>query len=366
MTSVPREYGVLLLPGDGIGPEVISEAVKALQAVGQRFGLRFAVSEAPIGGAAVDTAGVPLPVETIAGCRRADAVLLGAVGGPRWDRLPSDRRPEVGLLGLRSALGVFANLRPVRSLASLDEVSPLRAEIVAGTDFLIVRELIGGLYFGQPRGRRGDSAVDTLRYSAGEIARVVRVALTAAQQRRRQLTSVDKANVLETSRLWREIVDEEAHAFPDVAVRHMLVDTCAMNLVRTPTRFDVIVTENMFGDILSDEAGALVGSLGLLPSASLGQHAPFLYEPVHGSAPDIAGRGIANPVGAILSVAMMLHHSFGCHTAAATVEAGVAQVLKAGYRTADLGGEASTAEVGDRVAEAIATVQSFTAEEVGR
>ncbi len=366
LTAVAREYGVVLLPGDGIGPEVISEAAKALQAVGQRFGLRFAFSEALIGGVAVDAAGIPLPAETIARCYRADAILLGAVGGPRWDRLSSDRRPEAGLLELRRALGVFANLRPVRALASLEGVSPLRPAVVAGTDLLIVRELIGGLYFGQPRGRHDGSALDTLRYTEEEIARVVRVALAAAQQRRRQLTSVDKANVLETSRLWREIVEKESRAFPGVAVRHMLVDTCAMNLVRAPAQFDVIVTENMFGDILSDEAGAVVGSLGVLPSASLGQHAPFLYEPVHGSAPDIAGRGIANPVGAILSIAMMLRHSLEDDTAAAVVEAAVAQVLKAGCRTADLGGDASTVEVGDRVAEAIATVHYFTEEEVGR
>ncbi len=351
-----REFHIALLPGDGIGPEVISEAVKALEAVGHRFGLRFTFSEAPVGGVAVDAVGVPLPDQTLAVCRGAAAVLLGAVGGPRWDRLPSNRRPEAGLLELRRALEVFANLRPVRSFASLSGVSPLRPEVVARTDMLIVRELIGGLYFGQPRGRQEGGAVDTLRYTAEEIARVARVALSAARQRRRQLTSVDKANVLETSRLWREVVDEEARAFPDVKVEHMLVDTCAMNLVRTPSRFDVIVTENMFGDILSDVGGALVGSLGLLPSASLGLKAPFLYEPVHGSAPDIAGRGIANPLGAILSIAMMLRHSFAHAAGAATVEAAVAQVLVAGHRPPDLDGRASTREVGDRVAEAIGNV----------
>lgn len=348
-----REYRIALLPGDGIGPEVTREAVKVLQAVGRCFGIDFQFTETLIGGAAIDATGVPLPEDTLAACRASQAVLLGAVGGPHWDRLPGERRPEHGLLQLRKALEVFANLRPVRCLAGLVNVSPLHPEVVRGTDLLIVRELTGGLYFGQPRGRQGDEAVDTLRYSRDEIARVVRVALAAARARRHRLTSVDKANVLESSRLWREVVEKEAQAFPDVTLEHMLVDTCAMNLVRNPRAFDVIVTENMFGDILSDEAGAIVGSLGVLPSASIGDRAPFLYEPVHGSAPDIAGKGVADPIGAILSAVMMLRHSFDLLSEAVAVEAAVEQVITAGVRTADLGGSATRAEFGDRVAVAI-------------
>lgn len=361
---MPPDYTVVLLPGDGIGPEVITESVKVLRAIGQRYDLRFGFSEAPIGGVALDETGVPLPETTLEQCRRADAVLLGAVGGPRWDPEPPHRRPEAGLLGIRSALKLFANLRPVRAFASLTSISPIRPEVLQGTDLVIVRELTGGLYFGQPRGRKQDSAIDTLKYSTEEIVRIVRVALATARQRRRKLTSVDKANVLESSRLWREVVEAEARAAPDVTVDHQLVDTCAMTLIRAPRQFDVIVTENMFGDILSDEAGGLVGSLGLLPSASLGLQAPFLYEPVHGSAPDIAGKGIANPLGAILSVAMMLRHSFGHIRAAATVEAAVTHVLDAGYRTPDLGGVASSREVGDRIAEAITTVHPVPQEEM--
>lgn len=358
------EYNIALLPGDGIGPEVTAEGVKVLAAVGRRYGLDFRFSEAPIGGVALEDAGSPLPETTIENCRRADAVLFGAVGGPRWDHEPPHRRPEAGLLGIRKALNLFANLRPVRAFASLTAVSPLRAEVLHGTDLLIVRELTGGLYFGQPRGREHDRAVDTLTYTASEIARVVRVAIVAARGRRRTLTSVDKANVLESSRLWREVVNAEMRAAPDVTVEHMLVDTCAMTLLRAPSHFDVIVTENMFGDILSDEAGGLVGSLGLLPSASLGERGPFLYEPIHGSAPDIAGKGIANPLGAILSVAMMLRYSFEHAAAAATVEAAVAGMLDAGFRTVDLGGTTSTKELGDRVAESITKGLSVSAKEV--
>ncbi len=350
MTAVPGEVRVALLPGDGIGPEVTREAVTVLQAVARRFHIQVGFTEFPIGGTAIDATGAPLPDATLAGCKGADAVLLGAVGGPRWDHLPGPGRPEAGLLQLRRALGVFANLRPVRVVSATAEASPLRPEVVAGTDLLIVRELIGGLYFGEPRGRTGDDAVDTMRYSRSEVARVARVAFSLARARRRMVTSVDKANVLETSRLWRESVAAVAHDFPDVALEHMLVDTCAMYLVRAPVRFDVIVTENMFGDILSDEAGAAAGSLGLLPSASLGDHPPFLYEPVHGSAPDIAGRGTANPVGAILSTAMLLRHSLDRRDAAAAVEEAVERVLASGLRTPDLGGRASTADIGSRVA----------------
>lgn len=348
---MPERYRVAVLGGDGIGPEVIREAVKVLSAAGRRFDLEFAFDEALIGGAAIDATGSPLPDETLALCRSSRAVLFGAAGGPRWDALPGDARPERGLLRLRAELAVYANLRPARLMA--EGTSPLRAQVVAGTDLVIVRELTGGLYFATPRGRSGDQAIDTLRYTRDEIARVVRVALRVARSRRSVLTSVDKANVLETSRLWRDVVEEEARAFPDVAVRHMLVDTCAMELVRAPATFDVIVTENMFGDILSDEAAGVVGSLGLLPSASLGDHAPFLYEPVHGSAPDIAGKGIANPVGAILSAAMLLRYSCDLPSAAVAVESAVDAVLASGVRTPDLGGSASTVDVGDRIAAAV-------------
>ena len=288
------------------------------------------------------------------------------MGGPQWDRLPGPARPEAGLLQLRRALGVFANLRPVRLSASLGAVSPLRPEVAAGTDLLIVRELLGGLYFGQPRGRTQDSAVDTMRYSTEEIGRVARVAFTMARGRRRKVTSVDKANVLETSRLWRQTVESVRREFPDVTLEHLLVDTCALQLIRAPGMFDVIVTENTFGDILSDEAGAVVGSLGLLPSASLGDHPPFFYEPVHGSAPDIAGKGIANPIGAILSVAMMLRHSLSREDASAAVETAVERVLEAGIRTPDLGGGATTAQVGDHIVEEVAGAPAATGRPAAR
>jgi len=350
---VPGEARIALLPGDGIGPEVIHEAVKVLQAVARRFVLELGFTELPIGGVATDATGTPLPDVTLQSCLRADAVLLGAVGGPKWDHLPGPARPEAGLLQLRRELGVFANLRPVRLFPSVSGVSPLRPEVAAGTDLLIVRELIGGLYFGQPRGRTNEGAVDTMRYSAEEIARVARVACSMARGRRRKVTSVDKANVLETSRLWRETVEVVAREFPDVTLEHLLVDTCAMQLVRAPAQFDVIVTENMFGDILSDEAGAVAGSLGLLASASIGDGRPFLYEPVHGSAPDIAGKGTANPIGAILSVAMLLRHSLNRDDAAATVEAAVERVLAEGIRTPDIGGQAATGQVGDRISEEV-------------
>lgn len=351
---------VVVLPGDGVGPEVTAEAVKAFTAAQRRFGIAGEVIEAPIGGAALDRTGTPLPDQTLDACRSADAVLLGAVGGPKWDRLPGALRPEQGLLRLRKSLGVYANLRPVRVFPALLDQGPLHHHAASDTDLLIVRELTGGLYFGEPRGRTGDEAVDTLRYSREEIARVVRVALHAARTRSRgrKMTSVDKANVLETSRLWREVVDTEARAFPEVTVEHMLVDTCAMHLVRNPRIFDVIVTENMFGDILSDEAGAVAGSMGLLPSASVGDRHPFLYEPAHGSAPDIAGRGVANPAGAILSVAMMLRHSARHEEAAAAVESAVEETIARGRRTPDLGGTATTAGFGDAVAALVARAEA--------
>ncbi|MDR7484384.1 MAG: 3-isopropylmalate dehydrogenase [Armatimonadota bacterium] len=348
---------IVLLPGDGIGPEVTAEAVKVLRAVARLRGHTFTFEEAPFGGAAIRAGWPPLPDATLEACRRADAVLLGAVGGPEWDGLPPDRRPEAGLLALRRALRLFANLRPVRAFPALLDAAPLRTEVLAGTDLLIVRELTGGLYFGEPRGRAARdgrrAAIDTLTYAEDEIARVVRTAFRAAQRRRRHLTSVDKANVLHSSQLWREVVGEVAREFPDVTLDHMLVDAAAMHLVRRPTLFDVMVTENMFGDILSDEAAGLVGSLGFLPSASLGADGPSLYEPVHGTAPDIAGKGLANPIGAILSAALLLRYALGLADEAAAVEGAVDAAVASGARTADVAAgrpALSTAAFGDRVA----------------
>ncbi|MDR7543095.1 MAG: 3-isopropylmalate dehydrogenase [Armatimonadota bacterium] len=347
---------IVVLPGDGVGPEVTAEAVKVLAAVAQVYHHTFVFEEAAVGGAALRAGGPSLPPATLEACRRADAVLLGAIGGPEWDGLPPDRRPEAGLLALRRELQLFANLRPVRAHPALAGGAPLRPEALEGIDLLIVRELTGGLYFGEPRGRAVQDgrrvAVDTLRYDEDEIARVARVAFHAARRRRRRVTSVDKANVLHSSQLWREVVTEVGREFPDVALDHMLVDNAAMQLVRRPSAFDVVVTENMFGDILSDQAAGLVGSLGLLPSASLGAAGPSLYEPVHGTAPDIAGRGIANPVGAILSGAMLLHYALRLDTEGRAVERAVDRVIEEGARTADLveGEHAlSTAAFGDRV-----------------
>lgn len=339
---------ILLLPGDGIGPEVVDQAVRVLDAVAERFGHRFTYRTEAIGGGAIDRYGDPLPEPTRKALRDCDAILLGAVGGPRWDSGPV--RPEAGLLSLRYELGLYANLRPAVLLEGLESASPLRPEVVRGTDFLIVRELTGGLYFGKPKERDAQRAVDTMAYTAAEVERVARVAFRAAQGRRRRVHSVDKANVLETSRLWRDVVSRVAQEFPGVELQHMLVDTCAMQLVRQPSTFDVILTENTFGDILSDEAAAVVGSIGLLPSASLGSRPPFLYEPVHGSAPDIAGRGVANPLGTILSAALMLRYSFGLETEARAVEEAVRRVVLDGTTTPDLGGSARTEEVGAAVA----------------
>ena len=348
---------IVLLPGDGIGPEVTAEAVKVLRAVAETRRHTFAFEEVLFGSAAIQATGDPLPSETLEACRKVDAILLGAVGGPQWDELPPDRRPEAGLLRLRKALDLFANLRPVRAFPGLVGASPLRAEVVRGTDMLIVRELTGGLYFGEPRGRSTRDgrrvAVDTLPYSEDEIARVAHVAFKTARGRRRRVTSIDKANVLHSARLWREVVTEVAREYPGITCDHMLVDSAAMQLIRQPSAFDVIVTENMFGDILSDEAAGLVGSLGFLPSASLGAAGPSLYEPVHGTAPDITGRGIANPIGAILSAAMLLRHALHLSNEADAVGQAVERVLASGARTADVaaGGPAlSTAVFGDRVA----------------
>ncbi len=358
--SDQKPFHIAVLPGDGIGPEVTAGALEVLGAVSDRFGLSFSTEEHPIGWTAVQQTGSPFPDATREAVGRADAVFLGAVGDPAADRLEAHLRPETGLLALRKALDCFANLRPARTIPALVDASPLRPERIEGMDFVIVRELSSGLYYGEPRGvdRTGPeaSAVNTLSYTAGEVRRVARVAFETARNRRAKVTSVDKANVLETSRLWREVVDEVGREFPDVELDHMLVDRAAMELVRRPASFDVLLMENMFGDILSDEAAAVTGSIGLLASASLGT-GTGLYEPVHGSAPDIAGRGIANPMAAILSMAMLLEHSAGRIDAARAVEQAVEAALEDGLRTADLAGPgvpaAGTDEVSARVAEAV-------------
>lgn len=345
------EANIVLLPGDGIGPEVVAQAVRVLEAVASRWNQTFHFTTHLMGGCAIDEYGTALTDETLAACQSADAVLLGAVGGPKWDNPTALVRPEQGLLALRKGMGVFANLRPVSVHPDLQAASPLRPDRLAGVDMVFVRELTGGLYFGQPKGRstvEGHTrAVDTMEYFDYEIERVVDLSFRLAQNRRKKLTLVDKANVLETSRLWRQVSTEVAKRYPDVAFDTILVDTAAMRLVASPAQFDVVVTENMFGDILTDEASVLSGSMGMLPSASLGSGGPGLYEPIHGSAPDIAGKGIANPLGTILSVAMMLRHSFHMEAAAAAVERAASQTISDGFRTADLGGSASTAAVTD-------------------
>ena len=344
---------ITVLPGDGIGPEVTAEAVRVLEAVAKKFGHELAHTSEKIGGVAIDEFNDPLPEHTLAACLDSRAVLLGAVGHPRFDNHPTHLRPEAGLLRIRQALGAYANLRPARLFTALSEASPLKASIIRGTDMVIVRELLGGLYFSKPRGSEGDAVLNTMRYSPPEVERIARVAFDLARKRRRKVTSVDKANVLEVSRLWRETVIRIAADYPDVTLDHQYVDACAMVLVAKPASFDVILTENMFGDILSDEAGAVVGSLGLLASASIGGPVG-LYEPVHGSAPDIAGQGVANPLGAILSVALMLRYSFDLDKEAGSIEDAVEQTLSAGHRTRDLAaGEPhiGTAEMGRRVIE---------------
>ncbi len=337
---------IVLLPGDGIGPEVIEAARRVLTAVAARFDLALAYETHSVGGAAIDAHGDPLPPPTLAACRRADAVLLGAVGGPQWNHVPVDIRPEQGLLRLRRELGLYANVRPVKTLPALSELCPLKPERVRGVDMVVVRELTGGIYFGR-RLRTADKATDECAYTVGEIARVTRVAARLAASRGGRLVSVDKANVLETSRLWRETVTRVMRdEFPAIKLEHVLVDAMAMYLVSRPRDFDVIVTENLFGDILTDEAGVLAGSLGMLPSASLGDGKPGLYEPIHGSAPDIAGKGIANPCGTLLSVAMMLRESFARDDAATALETAVAEAVEAGVRTPDIA--AGTTAVGTR------------------
>jgi 3-isopropylmalate dehydrogenase len=346
---------ILLLPGDGVGPEVTAAAWTVLRAVAERFGHDFAAEERPIGAVAIDLCGQPLPDETLAAARQADAILLGAVGDPRFNDPSLPIRPEQALLQIRQELGLFANLRPVPIFKALAEYAPLKNERLEGVDLLFVRELTGGLYFGQRAEQgTGQEAFDTMKYSVAEVERVGRIAFELARKRRKKLTSVDKANVLASMRLWRRTISKLAADYPDVQLEHQLVDSCAMRLLTHPSSFDVIVTENMFGDILSDEAGVLAGSLGLLPSASLGEGNKGLYEPVHGSAPDIAGKGIANPIGAILSAALLLRHSLGLEEEASTVERAVARVLEDGVRTADLASPGarvwSTVEVGSAVA----------------
>jgi 3-isopropylmalate dehydrogenase len=337
---------IVLLPGDGIGPEVTGATVEVLEALARRYGHEFSFSQQLIGGCSIDAYGTALTDEALADCLAADAVLLGAVGGPKWDDPLSKVRPEQGLLRLRKGLGAFANLRPVKAHPALISASPLRPEKLAGVDLMVVRELTGGLYFGQPKGRGQvdghERAVDTLEYYDYEIRRILEMAFRLAQGRQKKVTSVDKANILETSRLWRQIASEMASSYPDVTLEHMLVDTAAMRMVTNPAGFDVLVTENTFGDILTDEASVLVGSMGLLPSASLGGDGPGLYEPIHGSAPDIAGKGIANPLGAILSAALMLRYSLGMEAEADAVERAVELMLADGCRTVDLGGILTT------------------------
>ncbi len=352
---------IAVIPGDGIGPEITGEAMKALAAVGKRFGHEFEMTVYPVGGAAYDLCGDCLPDATLAACRAADAILLGAVGGPKWDALPAEKRPERrALLTLRSELGLYGNLRPAKVWSALKGASPLKDEIVqGGIDVLVVRELTGGIYFGtHERAADGKSARDVMPYSTAEIERIARIAFEAARKRSRRVTSVDKANVLATSRLWRETVTALHDAeYADVVLDHMYVDNAAMQLVRNPSHFDVLLTENMFGDILSDEASQITGSIGMLPSASLGAGGHGLYEPIHGSAPDIAGKGIANPLATILSVSLMLRHSFGLTEESDAVEKAVEAVIARGVRTVDIasadGKSVSTSEMGTAVADEI-------------
>ncbi len=361
MMSGNKQLRILVLPGDGIGPEVTGQAIQVLRSVADLGGYEFEFQEMPIGGAAIRQQGSPLPTATLEAALESDAVLLGAVGGNEFNSLPPDKRPEAGLLGLRQALGGFANLRPSFAWPALANNSPLKPEVVDGADILFVRELLGGLYFGEPRqwDKAKDSAWNTMRYTKSEVVRVARVAFELAAKRRKKVTSVDKANVLEVSQLWRATVTEVAQDYPGIALDHQYVDACAMHLMNTPRNFDVVVTENLFGDILSDEAAVITGSLGMLPSATIGG-AVNLYEPVHGSAPDIAGKGLANPLGAILTAAMLLRHSGTLEADAQAIEAAVRKVLEQGFRTADLARAdapglqvVSTQEMGKQVNEAL-------------
>ena len=354
------DINLAVVKGDGIGPEIVTEAEKVLNKIGEMFGHTFNYTDILAGGCAIDATGVPLPEESVRIAKESDSVLLGAVGGPKWDTLPGDKRPEKALLGLRSELGLFANIRPAKMHKALADACPLKPEISEnGLDLVIVRELTGGLYFGE-RGRRdnGEVAYDELKYSRAEIERIGRVGFELAKKRKRKkVTSVDKANVIETSRLWREVMHELSKEYPEVEFEDMLVDNCAMQLVRNPGQFDVIITENMFGDILSDEASMTTGSIGMLPSSSLGSTKLGMYEPIHGSAPDIAGKNVANPIATILSCAMMLRDSFDLLDEAECIENAVAEVLNSGYRTADImsdGGKLlGTREMGDKIVETL-------------
>lgn len=362
MTPPSKTYDIVVLPGDGVGPEVTHAAKAVLAVIGDFYGHTFNFSEYLIGGAAIDATGDPLPPETAAACLAADAVLLGAVGGPQWDG--GKRRPEEGLLGLRKAMGLYANLRPLQVSPVLAHRSPLKKEIVEGVDLIVFRELTGGIYFGE-KTRTADRATDLCEYTVPEIERVARAAFQTAQQRRGKVTSVDKANVMETSRLWREVVSRvHAEEFPRIELEHALVDSMAMHLIRKPREYDVILTENMFGDILSDEISVLGGSIGLLPSASLGSGGPGLFEPIHGSAPDIAGQDKANPVGTILSAALLLRHSLGLEDEASSIEAACAAVLSAGAVTADLGGELGTRAAANAVIDGLRAIHWAAAHRV--
>ena len=344
------EFNIALLKGDGIGPEIVDSAVRVLEKIGEKFGHKFNFTPYLIGGCAIDAVGEPLPKETVDGCLASDSVLLGAVGGYKWDNLSGDKRPEKALLGIRSALGLFTNLRPAKLYPALKDASPLRQDIVSkGFDLFIVRELTGGIYFGERGyrdGKYGNEAYDTEAYSEMEIRRIAKVAFETAMKRGKNLISIDKANVLETSRLWRKIMHEMAKDYPEVTVTDMLVDNAAMQLVKNPKQFDVVVTSNMFGDILSDEASQITGSIGMLPSASLGETKRGMYEPIHGSAPDIAGQNKANPIATILSAGMMLRYSFNLQAEADAIEKAVDIVLEKGYRTADLAGDSGVEPLG--------------------
>jgi len=346
-------FNITLLPGDGIGPEVVGEAVRVLEVIASKYNHSFNFKEQLMGGCSIDKYGSSLTDEALADCQAADAVLLGAVGGPKWDDPNAKDRPERGLLALRKGLGVFANLRPIKVIPELIDSSPLKPERLKGVDIIVMRELTGGLYFGQPKMREmrdgKEYAVDTLEYYDYEIERIIRLAFSLAKNRKKKVTSVDKANILETSRLWRQIATRIGKENPDIELEHVLVDTASMKLITAPASMDVVVTENMFGDILTDEASVLTGSMGMLPSASLGNSGPGLYEPIHGSAPDIAGKGIANPIGTILSSAMLLRHSLELDEEAAAIEGAVSQVIAVGARTADLGGKLTTRQMTDEI-----------------
>lgn len=361
------DFSIAVLPGDGVGPEVIKEAVKVMESVGKRFGHSFDLDFGRVGGNAIDDFGTPLPDETVEMCQDTDAILFGAVGGPKWDDPQAKTRPEDGILAIRKSLGLFANIRPVKVYPELINSSPIKPHLLEGVDMVVLRELTGGLYFGKPKKRwttsRGRRGVDTLKYTEQEIARIVRVGFELAMGRRKLLTSVDKQNVLESSRLWREVTIEVSKEYPEVELEHILVDNAAMQLIRQPAHFDVVVAENTFGDILTDEASVLSGSMGMLPSASLsglpkpggrGKRPVSLYEPIHGTAPDIAGQGIANPIGTILSMALLLRYSLGLEEEATAVEQSVSAVLAEGYRTPDISGDGGdkvgTTQMGDIVA----------------